>query len=66
MQEIAKDAALFADATSYNDIADKMMMLYKDETLRKQLIEKGRLTAGQYSWNKTADLLWKSIVKACQ
>lgn len=66
MQEIAKDAALYADASSYPDIADKMMLLYKDETLRKQLIEKGRYTVGQYSWDKTAALLWKSIVKASQ
>ncbi len=65
MQEIAKDAALYADANSYADIAGKMMLLYKDETLRKQLIEKGRQAAAQYSWDKTADLLWKSIVKAC-
>ena len=64
MQEIAKDAALYADATSYADIADKMMMLYKGENLRKQLIEKGREVAKQYNWDKTADLLWKSIVKA--
>ncbi|HMK25431.1 MAG TPA: glycosyltransferase family 1 protein [Chitinophagaceae bacterium] len=66
MQEIAKDAALYADATSYTDIADKMMLLYKDENLRKQLIEKGRQAARQYSWDKTADLLWTSILKACQ
>ncbi len=64
MQEIAKDAALYADANSFADIADKMMLLYKDENLRKQLIEKGRQTARQYSWDHTADLLWKCIVKA--
>ena len=66
MQEIAKDAALYADATSYTDIAGQMMLLYKDENLRRQLIEKGRQTAGQYSWDKTADLLWNCIVKASQ
>ena len=66
MQEIANDAALYADANSYADIADKMMLLYKDENLRKQLIEKGRHIARQYSCNNTADLLWKSIVKARQ
>ncbi|MGH2552273.1 MAG: glycosyltransferase family 4 protein [Chitinophagaceae bacterium] len=65
MQEIAKDAALYADATNHADIADKMMMLYKDENLRKQLIEKGRQIAKQYSWDNTADLLWQSIMKAC-
>ncbi len=64
MEEIAKDAALYADPTSHTAIADKMMLLYKDENLRKQLIEKGRQVAGEYSWDKTAALLWQSILKA--
>lgn len=64
MQEIAKDAALYADANSYTDIADKMMLLYKDENLRKDLIQKGRQAAREYSWDKTASLVWQSIVKA--
>ena len=45
MQEIAGDAALYADANDHTDIADKMMLLYKDENLRNQLIEKGRQVA---------------------
>jgi len=64
MQEIANEAALYADANSFTDIADKMMLLYKDENLRKQLIEKGRKTARQYSWDHTAELLWNCIVRA--
>ena len=63
MQEIAKDAALYADANSHTDIANKMMLLYKDENLRKELILKGRQIVKQYSWDKTATLLWQSIVK---
>ena len=64
MQEIAKDAALFADVESHTNIADKMMLLYKDENLRKELIQKGREVAAVYNWDKTAALLWQSIVKA--
>lgn len=63
MQEIAKDAALYINPESHIDIADKMMLLYKDENLRNQLIEKGRSTAEEYNWDKTAALLWQSIVK---
>lgn len=66
MQEIAKDAALYIDPESHTDIADKMMLLYKDENLRNQLIEKGRSTAAEYNWDKTAALLWQSIVKAVE
>jgi glycosyltransferase involved in cell wall biosynthesis len=64
MQEIAKEAALYADANSHTDIAEKMMLLYKDENLRKELIEKGRAVAANYDWDKTAALLWQSIEKA--
>lgn len=66
MQEIAKDAALYFDPNNITDIADKMMMLYKDENLRNELIEKGRHIAKQYSWDKSSDLLWNCIVKATQ
>ncbi|MBK5270363.1 MAG: glycosyltransferase family 4 protein [Bacteroidia bacterium] len=64
MQEIAKMAALYADANDYNDMADKMMRIYKDESLRNELIKKGKQIAPLYSWQKTADLLWQSILKA--
>lgn len=66
MQEIANDAALYADPKKPEDIADKMMLLYKDENLRKALIEKGKTIAAQYSWRRTADLLWQSIQKTVQ
>ncbi len=63
MQEIAKDAALYTDANNTADMADKMMLLYKDEKLRKELIEKGKKVAGKYDWDKTAELLWQTILK---
>lgn len=64
MQEIAGHAALYADPSSPQDIGDKMMLLYKDESLRDQLIEKGAIQEPQYSWDRTAALLWDSIWKA--
>lgn len=64
MQEIAKEAALYADAGSYSAIADKMMLLYKDENLIKELVQKGEKISSQYSWDTTAELLWQSILSA--
>jgi glycosyltransferase involved in cell wall biosynthesis len=64
MEEIAADAALYADAENFENIAEQMMRIYKDENLRKELIEKGKIVASHYSWDRTAGLLWKSIVKA--
>ncbi len=65
MQEIAGDAALYVNPNEHTDIADKMMLLYKDESLRNNLIEKGKIVAAQYSWEKTADLFWQWLLKAC-
>lgn len=64
MQEIGDDAALYFTATDHADMADKLMLIYKDENLRTRLVEKGKAVAEKYSWQKTADLFWGSIVKA--
>jgi len=64
MQEIAGEAALYADPASFEDIADKMMLIYKDETLREQLVKRGREIAKKYSGARTAELLWQSILRA--
>lgn len=64
MQEIAGDAAMYADPGDHNDLAEKMMQLYKDENLRRELIKRGKNIAGQYNWDRSADLLWACILKA--
>jgi len=66
MQEITKDAALYADPDSHEDIAEKMMRIYKDESLQKELIEKGQMVSKEYSWDRTAKLLWKCIEKTIE
>lgn len=62
-EEIAGDAALYADITSHHDLADKMMLLYKDEVLRNQLIEKGKKITLAYSMERTATVFWEGIKK---
>ena len=64
MQEIAGDAALYADPGNYIELADKMMHLYKDEMLRASLLQKASTVVSQYTWDKTARLLWQAIQKA--
>ena len=64
MQEIAEDAALYFNPADYQDIADKLMLIYKDENKRAQLVEKGKHVADRYSWDRTANLLWHSILDA--
>ncbi len=64
LKEIVTDAAIFVDGNSHTAIAEQMMLLYKDEKLRNDLIIKGRKASAAYSWDTTATLLWKSIEKA--
>lgn len=66
MSEILGDAALYADPDNFKEIAVKMMSLFRDEKLRKILIEKGKIQAAKYQWNDTAVLLWKEVEKCAK
>jgi glycosyltransferase involved in cell wall biosynthesis len=61
LPEVTADAGLLVDPMNKEAIADAMARLWKDEDLRKTLREKGKQRAKNFSWDKTADLLWKSI-----
>jgi len=61
MPEIAGDAALLVDPFSVDSIKEGMLKIHKDEFLRKDLIAKGKIQREKFSWDKTADKLWKSI-----
>ncbi len=63
MQEVASEAGLYFNPNDHADIANKMMLIYKDENLRNHLIEKGQTIATRYNWELTADLLWDVILK---
>lgn len=62
MEEVTKGKALYVDENSYSDIAEKMMILYKDENLRKKLIGEGGDIAKQYNWDKAAKEFWDCMM----
>lgn len=64
MQELYGEAVLYADPKNPSAIAEQMMLLYKDESLRKKMIEKGKVKAADFNWDTTADLLWQAVLKA--
>ncbi len=66
MPEVGADAYLYVNAESFEDIAQKMMLLYKDETLRNKLVENGRQRLALFSWDKTAEKMWNCIELAAQ
>jgi len=63
MPEVAGNAGLLVDPFSVDSIKNGMMKMYKDETLRNQLIENGRKQRENFSWDKTAEKLWNCIEK---
>jgi glycosyltransferase involved in cell wall biosynthesis len=63
MPEVAGKAALIIDPFSVESIAKALHLMYADPNLRESLIEQGRQQRLKFSWDKTADQLWRSIEK---
>ena len=63
MPEVAQDAALLVDPFSEDSIADAMVKVL-DPEVRKELVERGRLRAQDFSWDKTAEIIWDCMVKS--
>jgi glycosyltransferase involved in cell wall biosynthesis len=64
MPEIAGDAGLLVEPTSVDSISLAMKKISVDEMLRKSLIEKGKVQRQNFSWDKSAQLLWKSVERS--
>jgi glycosyltransferase involved in cell wall biosynthesis len=63
--EIFGDAALYFYKTNPEEIAEKMILIYKDEQLRQTLSEKQGDRHPFFSWHSSAMHLLQSIEKAC-
>lgn len=61
LPEACIDAALYFDAGNFKDIAEKMMEIFKDEKLRKELMEKGKEQIKKFNWDRSAEIVWKNI-----
>jgi glycosyltransferase involved in cell wall biosynthesis len=66
MPEVAGEAALLADPTDPQDIANKMHQLYKDEALRKTLISHAAAQVTKFNWEASAKRLWECMMKAAK
>ncbi len=62
MPEVGGDAVLYIDPSSPESIADAIINVL-DPLTRETLIDKGRSQRTLYSWDRSADLLWQSIIK---
>jgi glycosyltransferase involved in cell wall biosynthesis len=61
LNEILEEAGLYVNSDSPEDVAGQMKLLFKDEQLRKRLIEAGKLRMEYFRWDKTRAALWKVI-----
>lgn len=58
------EAVLYADPGKYEDIAQKMMLVFKDEDKARMVVQAGNELVQQYKLDKNADLLMQCILKA--
>ncbi len=63
LPEVGGDAVLYVDPSSVDSIKEAMINIARDNGLRKSLVEKGRIQRQRYTWERSADLLWKCIEK---
>ena len=63
MEEIVKDAAYLFDALNVFDLEAAMLKLAGGNSDVKEKVEKGLAIAAEYSWDKTAEKLWESLIK---
>ena len=63
MPEVSQDAALVCDPNNYEEIASCMIEIVENPLLAEELTTKGIERCKNFSWDKTAQLLWDSITK---
>ena len=64
--EIFGEAIIYADCNNVKELADKMMLLFKDEDMRRAIINRGLQQVKQYSGDSSANLLWENILATIQ
>lgn len=64
LSEIAGEAVLYAGEGDPSALAGQLMLIYKDEGLRSDLIGKGRVRGASYSWQRCAAEVRTGIMEA--
>ncbi len=61
LPEVIGDAAIAVDPRSPGDAAQAIKKITEDESLRKNLINKGKVNAERFAWEKQIKLYWDTI-----
>jgi len=59
LPEVYEDAALFFEPQNVSDLVSKIKHLMSDSSLKKKLIQKGKLQVKKYSWATMANQTWQ-------
>jgi len=63
LPEIAGKSAIYCDPLDIQDISKGMLSLATQPDLQKALVSEGRIRRESFSWDLTADKVWKSLLK---
>jgi len=66
MPEICGDGGLIANPDDYEMISEAMLNLFGSETLRKELIEKGKLMSRKFNWDRSTEQVMEALKKTAQ
>jgi glycosyltransferase involved in cell wall biosynthesis len=66
MKEIGEGVTVQINPNNIESITYAMVLLHKDEVLQQTLITKGLEKQAEFSWDKSAELLWQSCLKAME
>lgn len=64
MPEVAGDAAILTDPSNHEAMGKEMIALYRNESIRNAFVEKGLQRAKAFSWDETAQSVYKELEAA--
>ncbi|HQQ93804.1 MAG TPA: glycosyltransferase family 1 protein [Bacteroidia bacterium] len=64
LPEVAGNAALKVNPFDPSEIKNAMLRIYNNSAVRNELVQNGRLQKKNFSWDKSAQLLWESLLRA--
>jgi glycosyltransferase involved in cell wall biosynthesis len=64
--EVGGSAVMYVNPYSVNSIAEAMLRLVDNPELRNDLIKKGRVQNQSFSWDRSADIFWQSVLSTME
>lgn len=64
--ELCGGAALMANANDFKDVAEKMILLFRDEDLRNKMVQKGKQHLEEYQQHERPSLFFDTILNAAK